>query len=45
MLLIYICGGGQRIASNPPLLQSFGRYTQLSDPERAMTKGVKKDIE
>ena len=30
---------------NPPIRKSSNRYTQLSDPERAVTKGVKKDIE
>jgi hypothetical protein len=32
-------------AEKPAHRQSAKRYTQLSDPERAMTKGVKKDIE
>jgi hypothetical protein len=30
---------------NRQLLVAAKRYTQLSDPERAVTKGVKKDIE
>ncbi len=39
VLRINICG------KNRQLLVAANRYTQLSDPERAVTKGVKKDIE
>ena len=39
VLRMNICG------KSPALRVAANRYTQLSDPERAMTKGVKKDIE
>jgi hypothetical protein len=35
----------KHLGKNRQLLVAAKRYTQLSDPERAVTKGVKKDIE